>query len=121
MCISEKYGLETHKFLACFLDAWIHEKSSCNDILIQCRQKTKNDGIFLVTEDERVIAQLGLSEEALKRLPDVDLTSYPWNQFALANSTTNPTAVDARIKELDLRVEHLNPKARIVEKSILES
>jgi hypothetical protein len=120
MWISEKYGLETHKFLACFLDAWIHEKSSCKDILIQCRQKTENDGVFLVTQDEKVIAQLGLSEVALKRLPNVDLTSYPWNQFTLAKSTTNLKGVDARIKELDLRVEHGNLKARIVEKSILE-
>ena len=75
--ISEKYGLETHEFLACFLDAWIHEKSSCKGISIQCRQKTENDGVFLITQDQKIIAQLSLSETALKRLPDVDLTSLP--------------------------------------------
>jgi len=80
--ISEKYGLETHEFLACFLDAWIHEKSSCKGISIQCRQKTENDGVFLITQDQKIIAQLSLSETALKRLPDVDLTSFPWNELA---------------------------------------
>ncbi len=104
MWISEKYGLETRKFLACFLDAWIHEKSSCKNISVQCRQKTMDNGIFLVTQNERVIAQLVLSELALKRLSNVDLTSYPWNQFTSAKGISNPRAVDARIRELNLEV-----------------
>jgi hypothetical protein len=83
--ISKKYGLETHKFLACFPDAWIHEKSSCKDISIQCRQNTENDGVFLVTRDQKVITQLSLSETALKRLPDVDFASFPWNEPTLTD------------------------------------
>jgi len=87
--ISYKYGLETRKFLACFLDAWTYEKSSCKDVLVQCRQKIGNDGVFLVTRDQRIIAQLRLSKETLKRLSNVDLTSYPWNQLTLINHATN--------------------------------
>jgi hypothetical protein len=76
--ISKKYELETGKFLACFLDAWRGGRSSCKDVSIQCRQKMEDHGIFLVTRDQEVIAQLSMSEAALKRLPDVDLTTYPW-------------------------------------------
>jgi len=83
MWISEKYGLQTRKFLRSFQDAWTHGKSSCKTISIQCRQKTENNRVFLVTKDQEIIAQLSLSETALKRMLEIDLTHYPWNQFPL--------------------------------------
>jgi hypothetical protein len=80
MWISKKYGLDTREFLACFPDAWMHEESLCEDLLVQCRKKTENGAVFLVTRDQKVITQLSLSESALKRLPDVDFASFPWNE-----------------------------------------
>ena len=115
--ISQKYGLEPHKFLACFLDAWMHEKSSCENISIQCRQKTENNGVFLVTQGQKVIAQLSLSEMALKHLSDVDLTSFPWNEATLVKKIENSEAIDMRIKDVDVRAKWVNLKARVVEKS----
>jgi hypothetical protein len=61
-------------------------------------------GVFLVTQNERVIAQLVLGDLALKRLSNVDLTSYPWNQFASAKRISNARTVDARTRELNLGV-----------------
>jgi len=83
--ISEKHGLDTREFLACFPDAWMYEKSSCGDLLVQCRKKTENEAVFLVTRDQKVITQLSLSESALKRLPDVDFASFPWNESTLTD------------------------------------
>lgn len=116
--ISQKYGLETRKFLVCFLDAWVHEKSSCKDISIQCRQKTVNGGVFLVTQDRKVIAQLSLSEIALKSLPDVDLASFPWNESTLNMKTEKSGPIDMQIKDVNAGVKWINLKARVVEKSI---
>jgi hypothetical protein len=96
--ISKKYGLETHKFLACFLDAWAHEKSSCKDVSIHCRQKTVNGGVFLVTQGQKVIAQLSLSEIALNRLPEVDLTSFPWNESTSIRKTEKLGPIDMKSK-----------------------
>ncbi|HKM75019.1 MAG TPA: hypothetical protein VJZ32_01215 [Candidatus Bathyarchaeia archaeon] len=79
--ISKKYGLETRKFLTRFLDAWIHGKSSCKNLSIRCREKTETDGIFLVTQDQDIVAQIRMSEMALNRLSGVDLTSFPWNEL----------------------------------------
>jgi replication factor A1 len=118
MWISKKYGLETHKFLACFLDAWIHEKSSCEDMSIQCRQKTVNGGVFLVTQGQKVVAQLSLSEMALKRLPDIDLASFPWNESTLIRKTEKLGPIDTQIKDVNAGVKWINLKARVVEKSI---
>jgi hypothetical protein len=90
MWISEKYGLEAHKFLTSFKDTWTKGKSSCKDISVQCRQKTENNAVFLVTQGQEIIAQLSLSETALKCLSEIDLTCYPWNQFPLAKTPRNP-------------------------------
>jgi len=116
--ISEKYGLEPRKFLASFLDAWIDEKSSCNNVSIQCRQKTENGGAFLVTQDQKVIAQLRLSKVALKRLLDIDLTRFPWNESTLIERIGNLEAVNTRIKDVNTRVKRINLKGRVVEKSL---
>ena len=115
--ISKKYGLDTREFLACFSDAWMHEKSSCNDIVIQCRQKTEKGAFFLVTRDQKVITQVKLSETALKALSDIDLTSYPWNESTLTEKD-DLRAIDIRIKDLNSRVKHFNLKANVVEKSM---
>jgi replication factor A1 len=112
--ISQKYGLDTRAFLACFLDAWIHERSSFRGISIQCRQKTENGGVFLVMQDRKIIAQLSIDEIALKRLLDVDLKSFPWNE-----STLTEMVGDFKIKDVNSRVKHVNLKARVVEKSMI--
>lgn len=115
--VSEKYGLEVHKFLACFLDAWEHEKSLCNDISVQCRQKTMNEGIFLVTKNQKVIAQLRIGATALKHLSDIDLASFPWNESTSVKKIEKLRPVDVQVKDVNLAVKWVNLKARVVEKS----
>ncbi len=122
--VSENYGLETHKFFACFLDAWTHEKSSCKGISIQCRQKTKNEGVFLVTQGQKVIAQLILSGTALKHMPEVDLASFPRNKFRSIRKIRKierKRPVDMQIKDVNAGVKWVNLKARVVEKSIMKT
>ena len=118
--ISKKYELDTHKFLECFLDAWSHEKSLCKDIALQCRQKTETDGVFLITQDRKVIAQLHLTKTALERLADVDLTCYPWNQSIVEN-TKNSGAMDLTIKDVNLTVKRVNLKANVINKSTMRT
>jgi len=116
--VSQKYGRDTGEFLACFPDAWIHEKSSCEDLLVQCRQKTENGAFFLVTRDRKVIAQLSLTEPALKRLANIDLKSYPWNESTGDNrNVENVGPVNMQIKDVDMNTRRVNLEGRVVEKS----
>ena len=116
--ISENHGLETHKFFACFQDAWAHEKSSCKGISIQCRQKTNNDGVFLITQGQKIIAQLILSGTALKHMPDVDLASFTRNKFRSIMKIEKKRPVDMQIKDINSRVKWVNLKARVIEKPV---
>jgi len=115
--VSNKYGLDTHKFLMCFPHAWTHEKSSHNGISIQLRQRTKNDGVFLVTQDQKVIAQLHLSEKLLKYLPEVDLASFPFIEFTPTRKMESLETTDVQIKDIDAEVRWVNLKVRVVGKS----
>jgi hypothetical protein len=74
--VSEKYKVEAPEFLASFPVAWIHGKSIYDNITIRCRQKTANDGVFLVMQGQNIATQLRLSDAMLKRLPDVKVESF---------------------------------------------
>ncbi len=119
--ISEKYGLDTKKFLRTFVDAWTHGKASCKDILVQCRQKTIGEGVFLVTQDQKVVAQLSLSETALKYLPEVDLESLPREERTSATRIEKMKPIDMKIKDVNSAVKWVNLKARVVEKSVTKT
>jgi len=116
--VSNKYGVDTHKFLMCFPHAWTHEKSSHNAISIQLRQRTKNNGMFLVTQDQKVIAQLNLSQKILKYLSEIDPASFPCNQSSPLRKVETFKTVDVQIKNINVGVKWVNLKARVVEKSI---
>jgi hypothetical protein len=83
--ISKKYSLETRKFLESFVYAWVHEKSSCKGMSIECRQKTENDGVFLVTQNQKVVTQLRLTKATLEHMTEIDLEKIPWKESDIAS------------------------------------
>jgi len=115
--VSYKYGLDTHKFLMCFPQAWTHERSSHNGISIQLRQRTENSGVFLVTQDQKVIAQLHLSQKLLKYLPEVDPASFPFIESTPASKMETLETTDVQIKDIDAGVKWVNLIAKVVGKS----
>jgi replication factor A1 len=116
--LSKKYGLDTRKFLMCFPNAWAHEKSSHSGMSIQLRQKTENNCIFLVTQGQKVVAQLHLSQNLLKYLPQVDPTSFPSIEFAPSGGMETLETRHLQIKDIDAKVRCVNLKAKVVGKSI---
>ena len=116
--VSKKYGLDTRKFLMCFPHAWTHEKSSHNGISIQLRQKIKDNGVFLVTQDQKVITQLHLSHNLLKHLPEVDPASFQFIESTPSSRMETLETSDLQIKDIDARVRRVNLKAKVVGKSI---
>jgi replication factor A1 len=116
--LSKKYGLDTRKFLMCFPDARAHEKSSQNNLSIQLRQETDNNCVFLVTQDQKVVAQLHLSQNLLRYLPEVDPASFPFIESTQATSMETLEKGDLQIKDIDARVRSVNLKAKVVGKSI---
>ena len=115
--LSKKYGLDTHEFLVCFPQAWAHEKSSHNSISIQLRQRTENSGVFLLTQDQEVIAQVHLSQTLLKYLPEVDPASFPFIEFTPTGKTERLETADVQIRDIGAGVKWVNLIAKVVGKS----
>jgi len=116
--VSKKYGLDTREFLMCFPHAWTHEKSSHNGVSIQLRQKIEDNGVFLVTQDHKVIAQLHLSQNLLRHIPEVDPASFALIEFTPASRMETLETSDLQIKDIDARVRRVNLNAKIIGKSI---
>jgi replication factor A1 len=117
--LSKKYGLDTRKFLMCFPRAWTREKSSSqNGISIQLRHKTDGNCVFLVTQHQEVIAQLHLSQQLLRYLPEVDPASFPSIEFNPKSRIETLETSDLQIKDIDARVTSVNLRAKIIGKSI---
>ena len=102
----------------CFPDAWAHEKSLHNGVSIQLRQETENNCVFLVTQDQKVVAQLHLSQNLLRYLPEVDPASFPLIEFNPKSRIETLETSDLQIKDIDARVRSVNLKAKVVGKSI---
>jgi len=65
-----------------------------------------------------VIAQLSLSDTALKRLSEVDLGHFPWNGSTVNEKVDSPGPVDMKIQDINARVKWVNLRARVVDKSV---
>lgn len=116
--ISKKYNLDTHKFFESFLDAWAHEKSSCKDMSIECRQKTENEGVFLVTQNQKVVTQLRLTKPTLEHMTEIDLEKIPWKESDVVSKINKMKPIDIKIKDVNSEVKWVNLKAKVVQKPI---
>ena len=116
--ISKKYNIETRKFFESFLDAWSNEKSFCKDMLIECRQKTENDGVFLVTQNQKVVTQLRLTKATLKHMTEIDLEKIPWKESDVVSKINKLKPIDVKIKDVNSEVKWVNLKAKVVKKPI---
>jgi replication factor A1 len=116
--ISKKYNIETRKFFESFLDAWKHEKSSCKDMVIECRQKTEDGGVFLVTQNQKVVTQLRLTKATLKHMTEIDLEKIPWKESDVVSKINKLKPIDMKIKDVNSEVKWVNLKAKVVKKPI---
>ena len=114
--ISNKYKVDTAEFFKCFLDAWVHGRSFCKNISIECREKRENDASFLVMQDQKIISQLKLGEEFLKHLPEIDFSHFQLEGPPIKKSGASK-ALDLQIKDLNAGTKLVNLKAWVIEKS----
>ncbi len=111
--ISMKYGIDSEKFFESFVEAWKHQESTCESLLIECRKKTRDNAVFLITKGFKVVAQFPI----LKRI--LEETS-PLKMFAttMASRRTTPKRIKIehpRIGDLKFGMNRINLKARIIE------
>ena len=65
--ISVKYEIDSDKLFSSFLDAFQYEEATCGKLSIECRAKTRNQAIFLITDTHKVVAQFPIPVHILAK------------------------------------------------------
>ena len=113
--ICAKYELNPDTFFCALLSAGENQRSKCGDLLIECRGKTRDKAMFLITADSRIVAQLSVSRNFLSQ------GGNPLRQFVesdiirnhIAKKNKGPTTCS--IRDLKAGMNHVNLKAKIIE------
>ena len=113
--ISVKYEIDSGKFFSSFLDAFEHEEATCGELSIECRVKTRDYAIFLITNTHKVVAQFPIPEHILAK-------TNPLKEFSYKSSFVRSSAQEAKsshyqIKDLRVGMKRVNIKARVLEVS----
>jgi hypothetical protein len=111
--ISMKYGIDSDDFFDGFVEAWKHQESTCESLLIECRKKTRNDAVFLITNNLKVVAQFPIPKYILEK-------SNPLKEFEYAKALRRTIAERAKLKhprigDLKFGMKRINLKARVLE------
>jgi len=111
--ISMKYGIDSEKFFDSFVEAWKRQQSTCKSLSIECRKRTRNYAVFLITNSFKVIAQFPMPKRILEE-------TSPLKEFARARASRKTILERVKVKHLrigDLKsgMTQINLKARILE------
>ncbi|NIR86045.1 hypothetical protein GWO13_00115 [Candidatus Bathyarchaeota archaeon] len=101
--VSTKYGIDSHDFFDSFVEAWKHQESTCGSLSIECRKKTRDNAIFLITNSRKVVAQFSIPKHILEE-------SNPLKEFIHKLSSIKISA--QKIKSDHYQIKYLRPGMR---------
>jgi len=113
--ISVKHEIDSGKFFSSFLDAFQHDEAACGELSIECRMKTRDHAIFLITNSHKVIAQFPIPERILAKTNP--LKEFTYRLSSIRNSAQEAKSSHYQIKDLRVGMRRVNVKARVLEVS----
>lgn len=114
--ICGKYGIDMSKFFECIDNARMRGESSTDDMSIKRRLAVEDGYVFLITKNQRIVAQLKLTRKVLEYLPKADITSFLVEDSHVAEQAKLRSG-DLKIKDLTSNVRSFNLSAKVTEKS----
>jgi len=113
--ISVKHEVDSGKFFGSFLDAFEHDEATCGELSIECRGKTRDHAIFLITNSHRVVAQFPIPEHILAKTNPLE--EFTYNSPFMRNPVQQAKSNHYQIKDLRVGMKRVNIKARVLEVS----
>ena len=112
--ISMKHGIDSDEFFNSFLDVEKHQESTCGKLSIECRMRTRDYAIFLITSGPKVVAQFSIPEHVLEE-------NNPIKEFTCTMAPIKNSAREAKtnhqIKDLRAGMRRINIRARVLKVS----
>jgi hypothetical protein len=108
-----KHKLDPTAFFNSLVEAWKTKESTCENLTIECRTKTQDNAVFLITEGIQVVAQLPITKQVLTN-------TNPIEQFAHIKRIIEKTldTVETKhlqIKDLKVGMKRINLEVKILE------
>jgi replication factor A1 len=113
--LSLKYEVDPEKFFQALRSAEEHKKVKCDSFSIECRSKTKNKFVFLITRDSKVVAQFPISEEFFLDRGNQLRNFMKTEMIRRHLIRQSRTATVNFIRDLRTGMSHVNLKAKILE------
>jgi len=112
--LSVKYEIDSGKFFNSFLDAFEHEEATCGELWIECRVKTRDCAVFLITNSHKVVAQFPVPVHILAKTNPLKEFTYRLSSIRTAQAAKSN---NYQIKDLRVGMKRVNIKARVLEVS----
>jgi replication factor A1 len=113
--LSLKYEVDPEKFFQALRSAEEHKKVKCGSFSIECRSKTKNKFVFLITRDSKVVAQFPIFEDFFLDRGN-ELRNFMKTEMIRRHIVRQSrTATVNFIRDLRTGMSHVNLKAKILE------
>jgi len=113
--ISVKHEIDSGKFFSSFLDAFEHDEAACGELSIECRVKTRDHAIFLITKSHKVVAQFPVPEHILAKTNP--LKEFTYRASFMRNSAQEAKSNHYQIKDLRVGMKRIDIKAKVLEVS----
>ncbi|MGA2310602.1 MAG: hypothetical protein ABSG57_13795 [Candidatus Bathyarchaeia archaeon] len=111
--IAMLHKVDASEFFNRIVEAWNHEGSECEQLVIECRKRTKNSAIFLFTTGCKIVAQFPISISILQGKNQLE--SYTKTIFARISSVKNFEGVNSKIGDLKVGMKKVSLKAEVLE------
>ena len=110
--ISVKHGIDSDELFVCLIDAWKNKKSKCEGLEIECREKTHDQAIFLLTKGKSWVAQFPLAECVLMEANP--LKEFENKMLLRAQHLAKSKPARLKIEDLSAGRKHVTVKARVL-------
>jgi replication factor A1 len=107
------HKVDSIEFFNCIVEAWNHEEAECKKLVIACRKRMRNSGIFLFTNERKIVAQLSIPITILKGKNQLE--RYRKTISVKTSSVKNLNGVNPRIEDLKVGMKRINLKAKVLE------
>jgi replication factor A1 len=116
--IASKYDLDPDLLVESFIEAWQNKNDHCGSLKITCRgvNKDETSATFLVTREEKVVAQFPIKTEVLENqnVFKNHLRQIPIQEIRERYSRKN-TGLQKTIGQLRYKMKKVDIKAKIIE------
>jgi len=114
--ISLKHRIDPNKLFNKIVYAWKNGRSKCKQLTIQCREKTGDHAIFLITANHEVVAQFPTSRSLLEQTAPLKRFAYAIEREkdALMKKRNAKAVTCHKIGDLKAGMKRVNLKARVL-------